>query len=77
MGSSDAQAPTRARVEANHERKGQALVSEVLDRAQAAAVDAGVPADDLHADALLRLERKREFRIHLAVYVVVNALLWL
>ena len=33
--------------------------------------------DQLHAEALQRLEKKREFRIHLSVFVVINALLWL
>ncbi|HZD86605.1 MAG TPA: 2TM domain-containing protein [Gaiellaceae bacterium] len=33
--------------------------------------------DRLHAEAVQRLEKKREFRIHLSVFVVINALLWL
>ncbi|MGZ4352796.1 MAG: 2TM domain-containing protein [Gaiellaceae bacterium] len=32
---------------------------------------------DLHEEALQSLEKKREFRVHLAVYLVVNALIWL
>lgn len=33
--------------------------------------------DELHAAAVRRLEKKREFRIHLSIYLVINALLWL
>lgn len=33
--------------------------------------------DQLHTEAVQRLEKKREFRIHLSVFVVINALLWL
>ena len=35
------------------------------------------PSTDFHAEALQRLEKKRGFRIHLGVYLAVNALLWL
>lgn len=34
------------------------------------------PAADLHAEALRRLEKKRDFRGHLLAYVLVNAGLW-
>jgi fatty acid desaturase len=35
-----------------------------------------VPASDLRAEAIRRLEKKREFRGHLLAYAMVNALLW-
>ena len=34
------------------------------------------PETDLHAEALRRLEKKRDFRGHLLAYTLVNALLW-
>lgn len=34
------------------------------------------PASDLRAEAIRRLEKKREFRGHLLAYAMVNALLW-
>jgi fatty acid desaturase len=34
------------------------------------------PETDVHAEALRRLEKKRDFRGHLLAYVLVNAGLW-
>ena len=34
------------------------------------------PETDLRAEALRRLEKKRDFRGHLLAYLLVNALLW-
>jgi len=50
-------------------------MSELIERANH--VYDAAPADELRAAALQSLERKREFRVHLAVFAVVNALLWL
>jgi len=53
-------------------------MSELLEHVS---VDGGRDAVDLDAElraqALQRLEKKRGFRVHLSVYVVVNALIWL
>jgi uncharacterized membrane protein len=35
-----------------------------------------VPASELRAEAIRRLEKKREFRGHLLAYAMVNVLLW-
>lgn len=51
-------------------------MSEVAERA-ANRVYEGEPVDDLRAEALRRLEKKREFHVHAVVFVVVNALFWL
>lgn len=51
-------------------------MTEVTEQA-GARVDGGGPVDDLQAQALRRLEKKREFHVHAAVFVVVNALFWL
>jgi uncharacterized membrane protein len=50
-------------------------MTEVLDRPMPATARPE-PADDLRAKALARLEKKRDFRTHLFVFVVVNAFLW-
>lgn len=50
-------------------------MTEVLERA-AAGTGAPGPDERLRAKALARLEKKRDFRTHLVVYVVVNAFLW-
>ncbi len=54
-------------------------MSQLTERPAPAEADAqtGVPPDDLHAEALRRLEKKRGFHVHLSVYLVVNALIWL
>ncbi len=50
-------------------------MSELLERPPARH-DGTAPVDDLHDEALRRLEKKRGFRVHLAVYLVVNATIW-
>jgi hypothetical protein len=53
-------------------------MTELVDQKSLNGARAGVDVSDaLHAAALQRLEKKREFRIHLSVFVVINALLWL
>lgn len=37
---------------------------------------ASVTDNDVRAEAVERLEKKREFRVHLAAYLIVNAGLW-
>lgn len=52
-------------------------MSLTVEQASGVSVDAAGGSDDVHAEALRRLEKKRGFRLHLSVYVAVNALLWL
>jgi uncharacterized protein YjiS (DUF1127 family) len=52
-------------------------MSTVLEQASRGLADAGIEPDDLRAEAVRRLERKREFHIHLSAFLAVNALLWL
>jgi hypothetical protein len=35
------------------------------------------PVDGLHAEALRRLEKKREFHLHVVVFLAFNGLFWL
>jgi 2TM domain len=51
-------------------------MSTVIEQAPIVSADAD-PPEDVRAEALRRLEKKREFRVHLSVYLMVNAFLWL
>jgi hypothetical protein len=53
-------------------------MTSVIERtATSAAAGAPAASGELREEALRRLEKKREFRLHLSTFVVVNAFLWL
>jgi 2TM domain-containing protein len=51
-------------------------MAEVLERPPDGLIEAP-PLDEMQAQALRRLQKKREFHIHVTTFVVFNALFWL
>jgi hypothetical protein len=52
-------------------------MSAVIEHAPAAVTNGRTSTEDIRIEVLRRLEKKREFRVHLSAYLGVNAFLWL
>ena len=52
-------------------------MTELLEASHQVSPDSRPPEGTLRAQALERLNKKREFRVHVLVFTLVNAFLWL